>query len=96
MAYQRRVRAAAQNLVQGHRVGGQRAEVIGAVVWNRGRRIPAHEGGHGMERGGQGGQQASQVCAVSGNPWRHSASGPDPASSSPNSSPLAVTVPART
>src|ERR1700738_2871850 len=38
------------------------------------------------------GSRCSQVRAVSGNPCRHSASGPDPASSSPNSRSLARTV----
>src|SRR5262249_21499444 len=42
------------------------------------------------------GSRCRQVWAVSGNPCRHSASGPDPASSSPNSSPFARTVADRT
>src|ERR1022692_2784995 len=41
------------------------------------------------------GSRCRQVCAQSGNPCRQSASGPDPASSSPNSRSLARTVLAR-
>src|SRR5215471_14076814 len=50
----------------------------GATAWNP---APARAG-----------SRCSQVQAVSGNPCRHSASGPDPASSSPNSRTLARTV----
>src|SRR5215471_3471580 len=42
------------------------------------------------------GSRCSQVCAVSGNPCRHRASGPAPAASTPNSRPFARTLPART
>src|SRR5215475_9231141 len=50
----------------------------GATAWNP---APARAG-----------SRCRHVWAVSGNPCRHSASGPDPASSSPNSSPFARTV----
>src|SRR5271170_668501 len=50
----------------------------GATAWNP---APARAG-----------SRCSQVRAVSGNPCRHSASGPDPASSSPKSRSLARTV----
>src|SRR5216684_7741074 len=42
------------------------------------------------------GSRCRQVWAASGNPCRHSASGPDPASSTPNSRPFARTVADRT
>src|ERR1700728_1173773 len=54
----------------------------GATAWN-----PASA---------RAGSRSSQVWAVSGNPCRHSASGPEPASSSPNSTLLARTVAVRT
>src|SRR5580704_12176336 len=50
----------------------------GATAWN-----PASA---------RAGNRCCQVWAVSGNPCRQSASGPDPASSSPNSRSLARTV----
>ena len=60
MADQHRVIAAAQHFVQGHHVSGQRTEVKSAVGRHRGRRVPTHERGHGMESGP--GQDRQQAC----------------------------------
>ena len=48
----------AQDLVQGHRIGDQRADLVRAIRRDRGGRVAAHERCHRVETGlGQGGQQ---------------------------------------
>ena len=58
MPYEHRVPVPAQDLVQGHHIGDQRANLISAIRGNRGGRVAAHERGHRVEPGlGQGRHQ---------------------------------------